>query len=67
MKLFELRREEDITGVSGTGTVAGGVIWPDGRVAMRWFTDINSTVLYDNIEAVNHIHGHDGRTKVVLL
>jgi hypothetical protein len=67
MRLFELRRDEDLTGVSGTGTVAGGVEWDDGRVAMRWFTNINSTVLYDDMEAVNYIHGHDGRTKVVYL
>ena len=64
MRRFELIRETDVTGVSGTGMVAGGVVWGDGRVAMRWFTDINSTVLYDSIDDVEYIHGHDGRTKV---
>jgi hypothetical protein len=67
VRRFELRREEDVTGVSGTGTVAGGIVWDDGKVAMRWFTNINSTVLYDSLDDVNYIHGHDGRTKVVMI
>lgn len=64
MKLFKLVRNEDETGVSGTGDVAGGVIWPDGKVAMRWFTNTASTAFYDSIEAVEEIHGHGGKTRV---
>lgn len=65
MRLFWLNRVEDETGVSGTGKVAGGVVFPDGKVAMRWFTQTASTALYDSIQDVEEIHGHGGKTQVV--
>ena len=66
MKRFLLQREEDVTGVSGTGVVAEGVQFTDGRVALRWCVGVHrSTVLWDYIAAVEDIHGHDGRTRVV--
>lgn len=64
MRRFALERHEDATGVSGVGIVAEGVEFFDGTVAMRWRTDIRSTVFYDEIHHVRHIHGHDGRTLV---
>lgn len=67
MRLFKLNRVEDETGVSGIGEVAGGVIFPDGRVVMRWFTQTASTAFYDSISDVEEIHGHGGKTQVVLL
>lgn len=66
MKAFYLQRDEDESGVSGTGIVAEGVIFTDGRCAMRWLTEIASTGLYDNIEHLKRIHGHGGKTKVVI-
>lgn len=66
MKLFILQRDEDETGVSGTGVVAEGIEFSDGRVALRWCVgEHRSTVAWDSIEAVRAIHGHDGKTKVV--
>jgi hypothetical protein len=35
MRLFLLIRNEDVSGVSGTGIVAEGVEFSDGTVAMR--------------------------------
>lgn len=67
MRLFELHREVDATGVSGTGTVAEGVEFEDGRVVMRWRTSVTSCALYDSINDVEVIHGHGGATKVVWL
>ncbi|MEU9050221.1 hypothetical protein AB0D37_07410 [Streptomyces sp. NPDC048384] len=64
---FHLDRKEDLTGVSGTGTVAGGVIFPDGTVAMRWNTGTSSTAIYDCIADVVEIHGHNGATVVTLI
>ena len=64
---FVLRRDEDETGVSGTGVVAQGIEFSDGTVAMRWMVDLRSTAIYDSIEDVEKIHGHGGRTKVVWL
>lgn len=65
MKLFELRRIEDETGVSGTGTVAQGVIFDNGKVSMAWLTTYPSVSVYDSIEDVILIHGHGGKTRVV--
>ena len=62
---FVLVRGEDVSGVSGTGTVADGVEFPDLTVARRWRGTTSSTVIYDGgIGAVEKIHGHDGRTTV---
>lgn len=63
-RLFRLVRERDVTGVSGIGVVAHGVLWPDGTVALRWATRWASTGVYDSMEQVVEIHGHDGATVV---
>jgi hypothetical protein len=63
--ILELVRTTDVTGVSGTGVVAYGVEFPDGRVVLRWCTGIDSTVLYDSITDVVHIHGHNGATELI--
>ena len=62
---FGLLRKEDFSGVSGTGLVAEGVQFSDGTCAMRWKTATTSTAIYRNIEELEHIHGHEGRTQVV--
>lgn len=67
MRLFNLVRDVDVSGVSGVGVVAEGVIFSDGRCAMRWRTDTASTALYDSINDVIHIHGHEGATKVAII
>jgi hypothetical protein len=61
---FHLIRDTDVTGISGTGTVAAGVIWDDGTVSMRWLTYTASSSFYNSIEDVETIHGHQGATKV---
>ena len=64
-ELFWLQRNEDVSGVSGIGTVAEGVVFSDGTVALRWVVgEHRSTVLWPSIEAVIAIHGHDGKTRV---
>jgi hypothetical protein len=67
MRKFNLVREEDATGVSGTGIVAQGVIFDDETVAMRWLTATASTAIYDSLVDVITIHGHGGRTRVDIL
>jgi hypothetical protein len=61
---FHLQRDTDITGVSGTGRVADGVLWPDGSVAIRWRGDRPSTVHWDRIADAEHVHGHHGATRI---
>jgi phage-related protein (TIGR01555 family) len=65
MRTFTLQRDEDETGVSGTGAVGFGCLFPDGRTAMRWNTKTASTTMFDSMEDVLKVHGHAGKTRVV--
>ena len=65
VRFFQLHRDRDLTGFSGTGVVADGVVWPDGTVSMRWRGDVRTTVEAARIEDIQTIHGHDGATRVV--
>lgn len=65
MRRFELHRDQDASGVSGTGTVAQGVQFDDGTCAMRWLSDHRSTALYASAHDVELIHGHGGMTRLV--
>jgi hypothetical protein len=65
VRRFELHRNEDVSGISGTGAIAEGVEFEDGTVAMRWKTSLRSTAVYEQgMEAIRSIHGHDGATVV---
>lgn len=64
MKLFCLHRNEDETGISGTGVVAEGCQFTDGRVALIWQSALPSGVVHPSIETVEALHGHGGKTKV---
>ena len=65
MKTFYLLRKEDISGVSGTGYVAEGVIFADGRVALSWLVEPGSINIYDTLKECIEVHGHNGCTKIV--
>lgn len=67
MKYFILKRLEDETGTSGTGIVAEGIVFSDGTVCYRWLTKTPTTVISSNIEEIEQIHGHDGKTKLFIL
>jgi hypothetical protein len=67
---FILRRHHDVTGVSGTGIVADGVLFPaagKSKAIVRWRGERGSTVVWDHIGHVKEIHGHDGATVVELI
>ncbi|MEU3447214.1 hypothetical protein AB0H29_08285 [Streptomyces thermolilacinus] len=62
---FILRRHVDVSGVSGTGAVADGVLWPDGTASVRWRGEHPSIVFWDRGRvSVEHIHGHQGATEI---
>jgi hypothetical protein len=65
MRRFELHRDTDATGVSGTGAVAEGVEFQDGTAALRWKSQLKSTAVYNSVADVEAIHGHQGQTRVV--
>lgn len=73
-----LYRVADESGVSGEGLVAMGVIMPDGGAAIQWLNDANPNVetsangwaLYpgeEGLEDALEVHGHGGRTKILML
>jgi len=64
MRLFHLVRREDVSGVSGTGVVAEGVQFANGKCALNWLTRYTSVAIYDDIETLITIHEHGGRTVV---
>ncbi len=63
-RLFHLVRDVDPTGVSGMGTVADGVVWPDGTVTVRWRGSRPSIVQWFSLDDAMAVHGHDGSTRV---
>lgn len=65
MRRFFLKRTEDVSGTSGTGYVAEGVEFHDGKVAMCWFGNLHSMAIYEDVATLIGIHGHDGRTTVM--
>lgn len=65
MRRFELHRHEDATGVSGTGVVAEGVVFKNGKIAVAWLTRHKSMTIYDDMATLEAIHGHGGMTEVV--
>lgn len=62
---FYLDRKEDVTGASGTGLVAWGVWWPNGKVSIAWTGDRPSVVVWDDIIDARVTHLHGGKTKFV--
>lgn len=66
IKEFYLMRLEDETGISGTGMVARGVVLPSGTAVMEWQTFHSSIAIYKNVADVEAIHGHNGKTKLVM-
>lgn len=67
MRTFELHRDVDSSGVSGTGIVAEGVQFKNGKVVVNWTTKHSTTTVYDSIELVETLHGHGGNTRIVWL
>jgi hypothetical protein len=64
-RLFHLQRDRDISGVSGIGRVADGVLWPDGPVTIRWRGARPSTVHWDALADAEAVHGHGGATRII--
>lgn len=65
MRRFELHRDEDKTGISGIGIVAEGVVFQDGSAVLRWRSQYKSTAVYNSMDDVKAIHGHEGQTRIV--
>ena len=66
MKTFYLLRHEDVHNNSGTGVVAEGIIFDNQMVAMTWLSKYKTVTTFPNIQAVKDLHGHEGRTEVII-
>lgn len=56
-------RDIDETGMSGLGHVAQVAVFEDGSAVLRWLkvrnsAGVASTVLYETVEQLVHVHGH---------
>ena len=67
MPQFYLERHEDVSGVSGTGIVAHGIVLPSGNVVVEWAKPPQAITIFPSIGAVKKVHGHDGKTEVVYI
>ena len=65
MRRFILQRNEDHSGVSGTGIVAEGVVFTNGYAALTWLTHLGCHAIYHSIDVLMKIHGHEGKTVLV--
>jgi hypothetical protein len=65
-QVIHLERDEDVSGVSGTGVVAYGLLCGDGTVLLHWDTVVKSDVVYRSVEDLLAIVGHGGRTRLVV-
>ncbi len=64
---FVMVREEDVSGVSGTGVVAEGCVFSNGAVAYTWLTYMTTMAWAPSIDVLKNIHGHGGKTKIVFI
>jgi len=62
-RVFKLMRDTDVSGVSGAGHVADGVVFGDGTTVLRWRSEHRSTAVYASLEDAVAIHGHNGATR----
>lgn len=68
MRLYDLYRDEDPSGVSGTGHVAEVVEFSSGWCAVSFLphtAGIPNVIVYGGIAHVEKIHGHEGKTRLV--
>ena len=58
MRTFTLRRESDISGVSGTGIVLEGTLFTTGIVVVHWLTPPprGSIAIFDTLDQLLSIH-----------
>lgn len=64
MRRFILVRTKDLTGVSGIGVVAEGTVFTDGLSVIRWLKEPYAMGVYQTLNDVIAVHGHEGGTQL---
>lgn len=62
---FIMCRLKDESGVSGEGLIAEGTKFSSGKCVISWTSDVHSVEVYDSIDEIVRIHGHEGKTRIV--
>lgn len=63
---YTIVRDDDVSGVSGTGTVCEVAEFSDGHAALHWLGKWPLTTPHpEGIKQILDIHGHEGKTRLV--
>ena len=67
MRMYYLRRHEDVSGNSGCGRLAQVAEFDDGSAVLHWNRGANtsgvaSTEVFNSVSDLLRIHGHDGKS-----
>ena len=65
LKRFHFERKKDLSGISGIGAVAFGVMFDDGQIALHWEGNHSSINIYHSVIDLLHIHSHNGATELI--
>lgn len=65
MKFFWLKRNEDVSGTSGVGIVAEGVIFSNGCCSLHWLSKYSTVTYFQSMDDLKAIHEHNGATEIV--
>lgn len=67
LQWYALVRDDDVSGVSGTGLVCEVARFSDGQAAMHWVGSKYpwTTACPEGLSAIEEIHGHGGKTRLV--
>jgi hypothetical protein len=65
IRTFQVVRDEDVSGVSGVGVIAEGVLFSSGKVFVNWISMHKIVEMADSVAEWQAVHGHEGRTRIV--
>lgn len=55
-KRFYVVRHSDESGISGTGRVLDGVVFPCGKTVIKWRSKVSSVAVYEKFEDFKLLH-----------
>ena len=64
LRRFFLLRNKDLSGISGVGRIAEGILFHDGQVVLSWFGRHHTIEVSPTLQDTIDIHGHSGHTVI---